>query len=49
MCLYESNKKLLVAGDHILNDIIPYITLCSNDRNSLKEKGMVRGKCWERG
>jgi glyoxylase-like metal-dependent hydrolase (beta-lactamase superfamily II) len=37
MCLYEPNKKLLVAGDHILNDITPNITSWSHERNPLKE------------
>lgn len=37
MCLYEPNKKILVAGDHILNDITPNILLWSDDWNPLKE------------
>ncbi len=37
MCLYEANKRILVAGDHILDDITPNIQLWSNDRNPLKE------------
>ena len=37
MCLYEPNKKILVAGDHILGDITPTITLWSDEWNPLKE------------
>lgn len=37
MCLYEPDRKLLVAGDHILSDITPNITLDSDDGNPLKE------------
>jgi glyoxylase-like metal-dependent hydrolase (beta-lactamase superfamily II) len=37
MCLYEPNKRIFVAGDHILNDITPNIQLWSDDRNPLKE------------
>jgi len=37
MCLYEPNKKILVAGDHILNDITPNILLWSDEWNPLKE------------
>ena len=37
MCLYERNKKLLVAGDHLLNDITPNIALWSDNGNPLKE------------
>ena len=37
MCLYEPNKKIFVAGDHILNYITPNIQLWSDDRNPLKE------------
>jgi len=37
MCLYEPNKKILVAGDHILGDITPTISLLSDDWNPLKE------------
>ena len=36
MCLYEANKKILVAGDHILFDISPNITFWYNMENSLK-------------
>ncbi len=36
MCLYEPNKKILVAGDHLLNDITPNILLMSDDWNPLK-------------
>jgi glyoxylase-like metal-dependent hydrolase (beta-lactamase superfamily II) len=37
MCLYEPNKKIFLAGDHILNDITPNIQLWSDDRNPLKD------------
>lgn len=37
ICLYEPEKRVLVAGDHILNEITPNITLWSYDRNPLKE------------
>jgi len=37
MCLYESNKKLFISGDHILIDITPNISLWSNDENPLNE------------
>jgi glyoxylase-like metal-dependent hydrolase (beta-lactamase superfamily II) len=37
MCLYEPNKKIFVAGDHILNDITPTIQLWSDEWNPLKE------------
>jgi glyoxylase-like metal-dependent hydrolase (beta-lactamase superfamily II) len=37
MCLYEPNKKILVAGDHILDGITPTIALWSDEWNPLKE------------
>jgi len=37
ICLYEPNKKIFVAGDHILNDITPNIQLWSDKGNPLKE------------
>jgi glyoxylase-like metal-dependent hydrolase (beta-lactamase superfamily II) len=37
MCLYEPRKKIFVAGDHILSDITPTITLWSDEWNPLKE------------
>ena len=37
MCLYEPDKKILVAGDHILEDITPGIQEESITRNPLKE------------
>ena len=36
ICLYEPNKKLLVAGDHILIDITPNIQCWSDTQNPLK-------------
>jgi len=35
-CLYESAKKILIAGDHILNDITPNIQCWSDQENPLK-------------
>ena len=37
MCLYEPGKKLFIAGDHILIDITPNISLWSDDENPLNE------------
>ena len=37
MCLYEPNKKIFIAGDHILGDITPNIALESKDWNPLNE------------
>jgi len=37
MCLYEPIKKIFVAGDHILGDITPTISLLSDEWNPLKE------------
>jgi glyoxylase-like metal-dependent hydrolase (beta-lactamase superfamily II) len=36
MCLYEPNKKIFVAGDHILTDITPNILLMSDEWDPLK-------------
>jgi len=36
MCLYEADKKILIAGDHILFDITPNITYWPELENSLK-------------
>jgi glyoxylase-like metal-dependent hydrolase (beta-lactamase superfamily II) len=36
ICLYEQDKKLLVAGDHILIDITPNIQCWSDTQNPLK-------------
>ena len=35
-CLYEPDKKILVAGDHILIDITPNIQCWSDDHNPLQ-------------
>jgi len=35
-CLYEPNKKILVAGDHILIDMTPNIQCWSDDYNPLE-------------
>jgi glyoxylase-like metal-dependent hydrolase (beta-lactamase superfamily II) len=37
MCLHESNKNVLISGDHILFDITPNITFWPEMGNSLKE------------
>jgi glyoxylase-like metal-dependent hydrolase (beta-lactamase superfamily II) len=37
MCLYEPKRKIFVAGDHILEDITPNISLWSDQGNPLKE------------
>jgi glyoxylase-like metal-dependent hydrolase (beta-lactamase superfamily II) len=36
-CLYEPTKKILVSGDHVLNDITPNIQLWSDEWNPLEE------------
>jgi len=36
-CLYEPERKLLIAGDHILEDISPHIQLWSGDENPLAQ------------
>ena len=37
ICLYEPHAKILVSGDHILNDITPTVSLRSEHGNPLKE------------
>ncbi|MGI6453112.1 MAG: MBL fold metallo-hydrolase [Syntrophomonadaceae bacterium] len=37
MCLYEKNSKYLIAGDHLLHEITPNITLWTEGINPLKE------------
>ena len=37
MCLYEPDKKLLIAGDHILQKITPNISLNTDEGNPLKD------------
>jgi glyoxylase-like metal-dependent hydrolase (beta-lactamase superfamily II) len=37
ICLYEPEKKILVAGDHILGDITPNIQCWSDQGNPLKD------------
>jgi glyoxylase-like metal-dependent hydrolase (beta-lactamase superfamily II) len=37
MCLYEPDRKIFVAGDHILEDITPNISLWSDKGNPLEE------------
>lgn len=46
MCLYESSKKILIAGDHILHDITPNITLWSDEQNTLNEYLMSLNKVY---
>jgi len=36
ICLYESDKKILIAGDHILSDITPNIQCWSDKENPLE-------------
>ena len=36
-CLYEPSKKILISGDHILNDITPNIQCWSDLENSLED------------
>jgi glyoxylase-like metal-dependent hydrolase (beta-lactamase superfamily II) len=36
-CLYETDKKILISGDHILIDITPNIQCWSDERNPLKD------------
>ncbi len=37
LCLYEPNHRILIAGDHILADITPNISLWSPNENPLKD------------
>ncbi len=37
MCLYEPARKVLIAGDHILNDITPNITWAPDFENPLDQ------------
>ncbi|MCL6612935.1 MAG: MBL fold metallo-hydrolase [Peptococcaceae bacterium] len=37
VCLYDPHKKILVSGDHILDDITPNISLWNDDRSPLRE------------
>jgi glyoxylase-like metal-dependent hydrolase (beta-lactamase superfamily II) len=37
LCLYEPRKKILIAGDHMLVDITPNISLWSDGQNPLNE------------
>ncbi|MBW2607910.1 MAG: MBL fold metallo-hydrolase, partial [Deltaproteobacteria bacterium] len=36
VCLYETDKKILVSGDHILQEITPNIQCWSDDQNPLR-------------
>jgi glyoxylase-like metal-dependent hydrolase (beta-lactamase superfamily II) len=36
MCMYEPDKKILISGDHILDDITPNIQCWSDHENPLK-------------
>jgi len=47
MCLYEPNKKIFIAGDHILNDITPNIQLWSDEWDPLKEYLVSLDKVYE--
>ena len=46
-CLYEPNKRILVAGDHILKDVTPSIQLRSDEENPLKEYLESLGKVYQ--
>jgi glyoxylase-like metal-dependent hydrolase (beta-lactamase superfamily II) len=37
ICLYESGKKILVSGDHVLSDITPNIQCWDDHQNPLKQ------------
>ena len=37
LCLYDADRRLLVAGDHVLDDITPNISLWSADLNPLQD------------
>ncbi len=37
ICLYEANKKILIAGDHVLSDITPNIQCWSDKENPLEK------------
>lgn len=37
ICLYEPDRKILLSGDHLLNDITPNISLWSDDLDPLNE------------
>jgi glyoxylase-like metal-dependent hydrolase (beta-lactamase superfamily II) len=37
MCLYDQDRRLLIAGDHLLGDITPSVQARLDGRNSLKE------------
>ncbi len=47
MCLYEPKRKILLAGDHILNDITPTIGLTSDEENPLREYLVSLDKVYE--
>lgn len=36
-CLYEPDKKILISGDHVLDEITPNISLWSDDLNPLND------------
>jgi glyoxylase-like metal-dependent hydrolase (beta-lactamase superfamily II) len=46
MCLYEPNKKILVAGDHILEDITPGIHQQLDNEHPLEEYLSSLGKVY---
>lgn len=37
MCLYEPNKRILISGDHLLNEITPVVMARFDAENPLKE------------
>ncbi|NIS59551.1 MAG: MBL fold metallo-hydrolase [Proteobacteria bacterium] len=48
-CLYEPTRKILVSGDHILNDITPNIQCWSDQGNPLKNYLASLDKVYELG
>ena len=46
ICLYEPDKEIMVAGDHILIDITPNIQCWSDDQNPLKHYLASLGKVY---
>jgi glyoxylase-like metal-dependent hydrolase (beta-lactamase superfamily II) len=46
-CLYEPTKKILISGDHILNDITPNIQCWSDQEDPLKNYLISLNKVYE--
>ncbi|MFP4038025.1 MAG: MBL fold metallo-hydrolase, partial [Desulfobacteraceae bacterium] len=47
ICLYEPDRKILIAGDHVLVDITPNITSWSDEGNPLKQYMSSLDKVYE--